>query len=97
MVVKYINKDGAVVATDIRLARWPRAPRVTPTRGRALLPGALDACGRFGYYGTNCANQQFGGGVLIESAAGSQLTAVLRVVTGGPAATGEDYNGIPVQ
>ncbi len=97
VVVKYINKDGAVVATDPIGTLAPGAKGNSDPRPSARYPGALDACGRFGYYGTNCANQQFGGGVLIESAAGSQLTAVLRVVTGGPAATGEDYNGIPVQ
>jgi len=99
VTVKYINNVGAVVATDNigTLAPGAKAnsdPRPNPARG---FGGALDACGRFGYYGPNCTNTQFGGGVLIESAAGSQLTAVVRVVTGGPNATGEDYNGIPIQ
>lgn len=99
VVVRYINKDGATVATDNigTLAPGQKAssnPSPNPARGFA---GALDACGRFGYYGANCANQQFGGGAIIESAAGSQLASVVRVLTGGPAATGEDYNGIPIQ
>lgn len=90
--VQYINKDGAVIATQT-LGNLNPGAKANSTAESAR---ALDAFGRFGYYGPNGQNTQFGGGVYILADAGS-LAAVVRSTVGGTASTGEDYNAIKIQ
>jgi len=95
--VTYIDRDGKTLGTEDIGTIPPSAKRnSTPASGKAL-----DTCGRFGEYGgnppTDCFGTAFGGGAIVSADAGSQLTAVVRVVNGGPGAVltaGEDYNGI---
>jgi len=92
--IKYINRDGTVVATHDLGTITPGAKK----NSNPATAGALDPCGRFGEYGggADCLGTAFGGGAVITADGASQLTAVVRVQNGTGAPAGEDYNGIPV-
>ena len=88
ILVKYIDRDGVVLGTHTITTDVPVAGKVNSNATNAGLV-------EFGYYGSG----QFGGGVIIEGPAGSQLAAVARVVTAvtvSASTAGEDYNGIAV-
>lgn len=96
ITVTYVNKNGTVqgthtftnVAVGAKVNTNPNNANVTP----APLP-------EFGNpTGNASAGGGFGGAVIIQGSAGSELIAVTRIVsnTGGGLQVGEDYNGISI-
>jgi hypothetical protein len=89
--VRYVDKNGNTVGTHtINVAVAAGAK----TNSNPFILGAPAA--EFGSY----PDGTFGGGAIIEGPAGSQLVAVVRVVSFVSATNetvGEDYNGIPIQ
>jgi hypothetical protein len=88
--VRYIDRNGVTVGTHTINTAVAVGAKVNSN------PFVLGAAGaEFGYSGS-----QFGGGAIIEGPSGSQLVAVVRVVSFVPATgetVGEDYNGIAIQ
>lgn len=92
VTVTYLDKNGAVVGTHT-LGAIPANAKANsnPTLATAAAtPPSGATLGDFGYY----ADGTFGGSAVIQGPAGSQLVAVVRIISNG---AGEDYNGIPVQ
>jgi hypothetical protein len=91
ITVKYVDVNGTTVGTHtINTAVGTGAK----TNSNPFVLGAPAA--EFGYSIAG----KFGGGAIVQGPAGSQLVAVVRVVSFVPATgetVGEDYNGIPVQ
>jgi hypothetical protein len=87
--VHYYNAAGTLVGTYTVPTAIAAGGKVSVNPNQ--LPAGAGA--EFGYTGT------FGGGAIVEGPAGSQLVAVVRVVTAASDGTqpGEDYNGVPVQ
>jgi len=86
VVVKYVDKNGAVVATQT-LGAIPAGGKVNSNPFTAT-----PAQAEFGYY----PDATFGGGAIIEGPAGAQLAAIVRINSFVPATgetVGEDYNG----
>jgi hypothetical protein len=96
VTVRYVDRDGKTLGTHT----IPNVqPGVKVNSDPSLAPGALDACGRFGEYGSGanpCLGNQFGGAAIIEGAAGSSLTSVVRVQLGGTRSAGEDYTALSI-
>jgi len=88
IVVRYIDRDGVEVGTHTITTDVAPGAKVNSNATNAGLA-------EFGVYN---AGTQFGGGVIIEGPAGSELAAIARVQTYVPAtglSAAEDYNGIP--
>lgn len=89
ITVKYYDRNGVLVGTHTISTPLASGAKTNSNAGN-LGPAGIN----FGYLGG------FGGGAIIEGPAGSQLTAVIRIVSQTPGAAtsnvGEDYNGIPV-
>ena len=91
--VKYLNKNGEVVGTHT----IPSIAAGAKANSKSTDAGTTDALVEFG---TPTANPGggFGGAVVIEAPAGSQLIAIGRVSSAvGSSLVAEDYNAIPVQ
>ncbi|GAB4496599.1 MAG: hypothetical protein OHK0052_06760 [Anaerolineales bacterium] len=95
--VKYVNKNGEVVGIET-LGALANGEKLSSNASKATLqPGHTQA--ELDEFGTPDANPGggFGGAVIIESPAGSQLVAVARVASKvGSGTVAEDYNGIPL-
>jgi hypothetical protein len=91
VTAKYLDKDGNVVGTHTLPAIATGAKVNTFAKDPGVVGNAA-ALDEFGYAGG-----QFGGSVIIEGPAGSQLVAVARVASAASfGMVGEDYNGIGV-
>lgn len=89
--VQYLDRDGKLVGTDTMGAIAQNAK--VNSNANNVAGGA-----EFGWYG----GSNFGGSVIIEGPAGSQLTAIARVKsntsnTATATEVGEDYNAIPIE
>jgi hypothetical protein len=95
VTVKYLNKDGDLVGTHTlgAMATGQKLNTNAAHADVAVAAGFTQAdLDEFGYVGG------FGGSVLVEGSAGSELVAVVRVQSKfGAGVVGEDYNGIPTQ
>lgn len=91
VTVKYLNKDGVQVGSHTLGAMATGQKLNSNARHSAVVGNAADLA-EFGYVGG------FGGSVIIEGPAGSQLVAVVRIQSnvGGGQTVGEDYTGIPI-
>jgi hypothetical protein len=92
VTVTYYDKNGAVVGTHSLGAIATNAKvNSNPTLATAASPAPSSGAtlDDFGYY----ADGTFGGSAVIQGPAGSQLVAVVRIISPG---AGEDYNGIPI-
>ena len=92
VTVQYLDRDGKVVGTDT----MPAIAQNAKVNSNANNIGAAGA--EFGWYG----GSNFGGSVIIQGPAGSQLTAIARVksntsTTATATEVGEDYNAIPIE
>ncbi|MFO7170826.1 MAG: hypothetical protein DIU80_022595 [Chloroflexota bacterium] len=90
--VTYYDKNGAVVGTHT-LGAIPANAKVNsnPTMATPASPppSSGTTLDNFGFY----PDGTFGGSAVVEGPAGSQLVAVVRIISPG---AGEDYNGIPI-
>jgi hypothetical protein len=85
ITIKYINPNGVVLGTHTHTTGLAQYAKLNSNATNAGLTS-------FGFSGGT-----FGGSVLIEGPAGSQLAAIVRVITkNGASQAGEDYNAIPV-
>lgn len=91
VTVRYVDKNGDVVGTH-SLPAIPSGGKVNSWAGLPEVTGNRAALNEFGYAGG-----QFGGSVIVEGPAGSQLVAVARVASAAPSnLVGEDYNGATI-
>lgn len=96
--VKYLNKNGEVVGTQV-LGNMANGAKANSTAGGATVASGHTAT-ELTEFGTPAGNPGggFGGAVIVEGPAGSQLVAVVRVATKvGSGLVAEDYNGIAIQ
>lgn len=96
--VKYLNKNGEVVGTET-LGQMTTGAKLNSNASTATLASGQSA-NALTEFGTPNGNPGggYGGAVIIEGPAGSQLVAVARVTSKvGTATVGEDYNGIAIQ
>lgn len=95
--VQYLNKVGTVVGTQTIASIDPGAKANSNASIATLASGApANALTEFGIPASNPGGG-FGGAVIIQGPAGSQLVALARVQSkNGSASVAEDYNGIPV-
>ena len=94
VTVTYYDKNGAVVGTH-SLGALPTNEKLNsnPTNATAAAtPPSGATLGNFGYYDDGT----FGGSVVIQGPADSQLVAVARIQSFTGPGAGEDYNGIPI-
>lgn len=99
VTVRYLNKNGETVGTQTIASIAPGAKANSNAAGATLASGAgSDALNEFGYPEGNPGGG-FGGSVIVEGPAGSQLVAVVRVASKLPNASlvAEDYNGMSTQ
>jgi hypothetical protein len=95
VVLEYRDRDGDLVATHTlgAMATGQKLNSNASHPGVVLGPGKSQSdLDEFGYVGG------FGGSVIVQGPAGSELVAVVRIQSyvGGGNVVGEDYNGIPV-
>ncbi len=93
VLVKYLDKNGTVVGTHTIATIAAGAKANSKSTDAGTSDGLVE-------FGTPTANPGggFGGAVLIEAPAGSQLIAIGRVSSAvGSSLVAEDYNAIPVQ
>ena len=94
VLVKYLDKDGTVIGTHT-IASIPSGSKANSNASNAI--GNAAKLLEFGNPVSNVGGG-FGGAVIIEGPAGSQLIAIGRVASSAPTGdVAEDYNGIPVQ
>jgi len=96
VTVKYVDRNGTTLGTHT-INNVAAGAKVNSTPADA--PGALDACGRFGEYGSGadpCLGNQFGGAAIIEASSGGSLIAVVRVQLSGTRPAGEDYTALSI-
>jgi hypothetical protein len=89
VVVKYVDKTGAVVATET-LGALATGAKLN-SNPKTATPSQTE----FGYY----ADATFGGGAIVEGPAGAQLVAIVRIssyVPAIPETVGEDSNAIVI-
>ncbi|MBI1294457.1 hypothetical protein GC175_05820 [bacterium] len=99
VTVSYLNKNGETVGTQTIASIAPGAKANSNAAGATLATGAsANALIEFGYPEGNPGGG-FGGSVIVEGPAGSQLVAVVRVASRLPDASlvAEDYNGMSTQ
>lgn len=93
VVLSYVDRNGKLIATHTlgAMATGAKLNSNPSDPNLVLAAGATQAeLDEFGYLGG------FGAGTIIQGPSGSELVAVVRVVSKDGAATvGEDYNGIP--
>ncbi|MDT8307779.1 MAG: hypothetical protein RRC07_17725, partial [Anaerolineae bacterium] len=91
VTARYLDKDGNQVGVH-SLPAIAAGAKVNTWAGHADVTGNTAALAEFGYAGG-----QFGGSVIVEGPAGSQLVAVARVASAASVGqVGEDYNGAEV-
>ena len=96
--VMYLNKNGEVVGSQTLDGIADGSKKNSNPSQASVATGHTQ--NELNEFGTPDANPGggFGGAVIVEGPAGSQLVAVVRIVSAdGAGIVGEDYNGIPIQ